>query len=143
MIELELIAPFGLRHVVRGPRAYMTPKSDGRMLLGSTMEEMGFDTRVTAGGLYSILEGGWEIVPGIYDLPVIDTFAALRPASRDNDPVVGWSDAPGVAVATGHFRHGVMIAPVTVQEMARSVVSGETSDWLKPFSPHRFSVAAA
>ena len=137
MIELKVEAPFGLRHVVRGPQAYMTPKSDGRLMVGATMEEMGFDTRVTAGGLYKILEGAWEIVPGIYDLPVIATFAGLRPASRDNDPLLGRSSAPGVVIATGHFRHGIMMTPVTAQEIARLIVSGETSTWIDPFAPGR------
>ena len=137
MVELRMEPPFGLRHVVRGPHAYMTPKSDGRLMLGATMEEMGFDTRVTAGGLYSILEGGWEIVPGIYDLPVVATFAGLRPASRDNEPLLGRSEAPGVVVATGHYRHGIMLTPVSAQEIARLVVSGETSAWIDPFAPGR------
>lgn len=135
MVELKVEPPFALRHVVRGPHAYMTPKSDGRLLVGATMEEMGFDTRVTAGGIYSILEGAWEIVPGIYDLPLIATFAGLRPASRDNEPLLGRSGAPGIVLATGHYRHGIMLAPVTAQEITRLVVSGETSHWIEPFGP--------
>lgn len=137
MVELQVEPPFDLRHVVRGPRAYMTPKSDGRLVVGATMEEMGFDTRVTAGGVYSILEGAWEIVPGIYDLPLIATFAGLRPASRDNEPLLGRSDAPGVVFATGHYRHGIMLAPVSAQEVARLLVSGETSSWIAPFGWRR------
>ncbi|HEX7071837.1 MAG TPA: FAD-dependent oxidoreductase, partial [Rhodothermales bacterium] len=137
MVELRVEAPFALRHVVRGPHAYMTPKSDGRLLVGATMEEMGFDTRVTAGGIYKILEGAWEIVPGIYDLPMLATFAGLRPASRDNEPLLGASEAPGVFYATGHYRHGIMLTPVSAQEIARLVVSGETSAWIGPFAPTR------
>ncbi|RMH59715.1 MAG: glycine oxidase ThiO [Bacteroidetes bacterium] len=138
MIELRVERPFALRHVVRGPQAYLAPKSDGRVLVGATSEEMGFDTRVTAGGLYTILEGAWEIVPGIYDLPVTDTWAGLRPASRDHAPILGMA-APGVVVATGHYRHGILLMPVTAQEVARLVLTGETSPWLQPFSPRRFS----
>lgn len=138
MLELKSEPPFGLRHVVRGPDAYLAPKSDGRVLVGATSEEMGFDTTVTAGGLYKVLEGAWEVVPGIYDLPVTDTWAGLRPASRDHAPILGTA-APGVIVATGHYRHGILLTPVTAQEVARLVLTGETSAWLDPFSPLRFS----
>lgn len=138
VIELSMELPFGLSHVVRGPDAYLAPKSDGRLVVGATSEEMGFDTRVTAGGLYHVLEGAWEVVPGIYDLPVTDTWAGLRPASRDHAPLLGPSGAPGVHLATGHFRHGILLAPVTAQELARQLLTGETSDWLIPFSPQRF-----
>ena len=138
MIELKVERPFSLQHVVRGPDAYLAPKSDGRLLVGATTEEMGFDTRVTAGGLYRLLEGAWEVVPGIYDLPVEDTWAGLRPGSRDHAPLSGRSAAPGILFATGHYRHGVLLTPVTAQEIARLVLSGETSSWLEPFSPRRF-----
>ena len=142
MIELKMEPPFGLQHVVRGPGAYLAPKSDGRLLIGATTEEMGFDTRVTAGGLYHLLEGAWEIVPGIYDLPVQDTWAGLRPGSRDHAPLLGRSAAPGIFFATGHYRHGVLLTPVTAQEMARLALTGETSTWLEPFSPQRFDVSS-
>jgi glycine oxidase len=138
MMELQMELPFGLEHVVRGPDAYLAPKSSGRLLIGATSEEMGFDTDVTAGGLYDLLEGAWEVVPGIYDLSVRDTWAGLRPASRDHAPVLGQSAAPGVVYATGHYRHGVLLTPVTAQEIARLIRTGETSRWLEPFSPRRF-----
>lgn len=138
MLELQIELPFDLRHVVRGPDAYLAPKSDGRLLVGATSEEMGFDTRVTAGGLYHVLEGAWEVVPGIYDLPVTDTWAGLRPASRDHAPILG-TIAPGLHVATGHYRHGILLAPVTAEEMTRLILQGETSSWLAPFVPSRFA----
>lgn len=139
MIELRMVRPFDLQHVVRGPHGYLVPKPSGRLLIGSTMEEMGFETEVTAGGLYKLLEGAWEIVPGIYDLPVKDTWAGLRPASRDHEPIIGFSSAPGVFIATGHFRHGVMLAPLTARVSADVILGRETSDWPGPFSPLRFS----
>ena len=142
MLEVQMELPFGLEHVVRGPDAYLAPKSSGRLLIGATSEEMGFDTEVTAGGLYDLLEGAWEVVPGIYDLPVNDTWAGLRPASRDHAPVLGTAPAPGVVYATGHYRHGVLLTPVTAQEIARLVRTGETSRWLEPFSPRRFDDAS-
>jgi glycine oxidase len=139
MIQLRMEVPFDLQHVVRGPDAYLAPKSNGRLVIGATSEEMGFDTDVTAGGLYDLLEGAWEVVPGIYDLPVDETWAGLRPATRDHAPILGQSAAPGVVMATGHYRHGILLTPVTAQEIARLVRTGETSDWLAPFSPTRFA----
>jgi glycine oxidase len=102
---------------------------------------MGFDTTVTAGGLYDLLEGAWEVVPGIYDLPMDETWAGLRPASRDHAPVLGPSGAPGILMATGHYRHGILLTPITAEEVAQQVRTGETSTWLEPFSPTRFSEA--
>jgi glycine oxidase len=142
MIELRMIPPFNLTHVIRGPHAYLAPKSNGRLLVGATSEEMGFDTDVTAGGMYQVLEGAWEIVPGIYDLPMVDIWAGLRPASQDHRPLLGEA-APGVIYATGHYRHGILLAPVTAEEVARLVLTGEHSPWIAPFSPARKAAAAA
>ncbi len=139
MIQLRRERPFDLQHVVRGPEAYLAPKSSGRVVVGATSEEMGFDTTVTAGGLYDLLEGAWEVVPGIYDLPVDETWAGLRPASRDHRPLLGTTAAPGVLMATGHYRHGILLTPVTAEELARLICTGETSQWLEPFLPTRFS----
>jgi glycine oxidase len=141
MMQLRRKRPFDLQHVVRGPDAYLAPKSNGRIVVGATSEEMGFDTTVTAGGLYDLLEGAWEVVPGIYDLPVDETWAGLRPASRDHAPLLGRSGAPGIHMATGHYRHGILLTPVTAEEVAHQLRTGETSPWLEPFSPTRFSEA--
>jgi glycine oxidase len=143
MIQLRRKRPFDLTHVIRGPDAYLAPKSNGRVIVGATSEEMGFDTTVTAGGLFDLLEGAWEVVPGIRDLPVDETWAGLRPASRDHAPLLGTSAAPGIIMATGHYRHGILLTPVTAEEIARLVRTGETSEWLEPFSPLRFSNASA
>ncbi|MFB6097839.1 MAG: glycine oxidase ThiO [Salinibacter sp.] len=139
MIQLRRKRPFDLQHVVRGPEAYLAPKSNGRIVLGATSEEMGFDTTVMAGALYDLLEGGWEVVPGIRDLPVDETWAGLRPASRDHAPLLGKTTAPGVLMATGHYRHGILLTPITAEEIARLIREGETSDWIQPFSPLRFT----
>ena len=143
MIQMRRKRPFDLQHVVRGPEAYLAPKSDGRIVMGATSEERGFDTTVTAGGLYDLLEGGWEVVPGIRDLPVDETWAGLRPATRDHAPLLGETTASGVVMATGHYRHGILLTPITAEEIARLIRTGETSDWLQPFSPRRFSEAGS
>ena len=139
ILELESDATFDLRHVVRGPDAYLVPKSNGRLLVGATSEEMGFNKEVTAGGLYHLLEGAVDVVPGIRELPVRSTNVGLRPGTRDNAPLLGPSGAPGVTYATGHYRHGILLTPVTAQEIARFVHSETVSEWLEPFLPSRFA----
>ncbi|MFK7848423.1 MAG: glycine oxidase ThiO [Rhodothermales bacterium] len=138
MIQLQIQAPFDLQHVVWGRDAYLAPKSNGRLLLGATMEERGFDKSVTAGGLYDLLDAGWKMVPGIYDLEVTDTWAGLRPASRDNEPLLGQSSIPNIIFATGHYRNGIVLVPITAEEITRLIIKKETSEWLVPFSPMRF-----
>lgn len=138
MAELKMVPPFGLSHVIRGPHAYLAPKSDGRLLVGATSEEMGFDTSVTAGGLYEILDGAWEVVPGIYDLPLTDVWAGLRPASKDHRPILGEA-AENIIFATGHYRHGILLAAITAEEIANLVLTGETSSWITPFAPLRLA----
>jgi glycine oxidase len=105
---------------------------------------MGFDVRVTGGGVYRLLEGAVEAVPGVEELPLAETWAGLRPAARDHQPLLGFGAAPGVALAAGHYRHGILLAPVTAEEVAAEVSarltgSGETSAWLAPFSPARLA----
>jgi glycine oxidase len=129
---------FDLQHVVRGPDAYVVPKDNGHVVVGATSEERGFDDAVTAEGLYENLEGGWEVVPGILDLAVHGVEVGFRPASRDHAPLLGPTAAPGIVVATGHFRHGILLTPVTAQEVARYVLDGTVSEWIEPFLPTRF-----
>lgn len=139
MIELKMIRPFSIEKVIRGPHGYIVPKAGGRLLIGATSEEMGFDTDVTAGGIYKLLEGAWEILPGIYDLPITATWAGLRPASRDHEPILGMSDAAGVFIATGHYRHGIMLTPQSAFVASELILGRETSPWPGPFSPTRFT----
>jgi glycine oxidase len=139
VIDLEHTRPFDLRHVVRGPDAYLVPKANGRLVVGATSEEKGFETDVTAGGLYNLLEGAIELVPGIRELSVRTLDVGLRPGTRDNTPLLGPSGTPGVLYATGHYRHGILLTPVTAQEIANLVHTGTISEWLEPFLPSRFT----
>lgn len=122
---------------------YMAPKSNGRLLIGATVEEVGFDMQVTAGGLLELLRIAWDTVPGLYDLPVLETWAGLRPASRDNAPILGRTDVEGLYVATGHYRNGILFAPVTAEDMAHVVLTGETTETIAPFAMDRFAVHSA
>ncbi|MGB3542230.1 glycine oxidase ThiO [Rubrivirga sp.] len=133
-----------LKHVVRGPDAYLVPKADGRLIVGATSEDGVTDSMVTAGGLYRLLEGAVEVVPGVEEMEVLETWAGHRPAARDHGPLLGQSAHPGVFYATGHYRHGVLLAPVTADGLALEVdafLDGrtETAPLLAPFSPRRFS----
>ncbi len=128
-----------IRHVVWGPDAYLVPRSDGRLLIGATVEEMGFDTRLTAGGMFEMLRAAWETLPGVYDLPVDETWAGLRPGSRDDAPILGPTAVTGLVLATGHHRNGILLAPLTGRAIGHFLLSGEVMDVIKPFALDRFA----
>ena len=128
------------RHVLYSPRGYLVPRQDGRLLAGSTSENAGFAKRVTAGGISSILRNTLEISPAIATLPVVDTWAGLRPRPADGLPVLGaCGEIDGVVYATGHYRNGILLAPLTAELITEAIVAGVTSPLLAPFSPDRFS----
>lgn len=128
------------RHVLYSPRGYLVPRQDGRVLAGSTSENAGFAKRVTAGGISSILQNSLEISPVIATLPVVDTWAGLRPRPADGLPVLGaCGEIDGVVYATGHYRNGILLAPLTAELITEAIVAGVTSPLLAPFSPDRFS----
>ena len=139
ILELKMEDPFRLQHVVRGPGAYLVPRTDGRLIVGATSEEMGFDKRLTAGGVYKVLEGAWELVPGIYDQELLNAEVGLRPGSRDHQPIFGLTDDPRLYIATGHYRHGVVLSAVTALESTKSILSGAESSEYAYFSPRRFT----
>lgn len=129
-------------HVIYSPRGYLVPRRDGRLLAGSTSENAGFTKQVTAGGISSILAHASEISPQINNLPIIDTWAGLRPRAADGLPVLGPCDEiDGLVYATGHYRNGILLAPVTGELIAEAVVEGHVSPLLAAFSPNRFKLA--
>jgi glycine oxidase len=137
LVRLRRDASFPLTHVIRAPRAYLLPKHDGTVVVGATQEEMGFDLTPTAGGMSDILRHAWELVPGIYDLPFEAVEVGLRPGSRDNHPIIGATDVRGLVMATGHFRHGILLAPATADAVAEGVMRGRYTG-AELFSPARF-----
>ena len=145
MLALQMEEGIVLQKVIRAPRAkyptdvYLVPKDDGRLVIGATSEEMGFDTRLTAGGLFELLRGTWEAVPGIYDLPVLETWTGLRPGSRDNAPILGETGVENLIMATGHYRNGILLTPITAREIASLIVTGKASETIAPFQLSRFS----
>ncbi|MFE7133926.1 glycine oxidase ThiO [Streptomyces sp. NPDC057638] len=135
-------APFlsrTIRAVVRGGHVYLVPRENGELVVGATSEEQGWDTSVTAGGVYELLRDAHELVPGITELPLTETRAGLRPASPDNAPLLGPTALPGLHLATGHYRNGVLLTPVTGDAMATALTDGALPSEALPFSPLRFS----
>ncbi|WP_329188527.1 glycine oxidase ThiO [Streptomyces sp. NBC_01428] len=138
-------APFlnrTVRAVVRGGHLYLVPRENGELVVGATSEELGWDTTVTAGGVYELLRDAHELVPGITELPLTETRAGLRPGSPDNAPLLGPTALDGLLLATGHFRNGVLLTPVTGDAMAHVLTTGELPDEARPFSPRRFAATA-
>ncbi|WP_228555777.1 glycine oxidase ThiO [Catenulispora pinisilvae] len=137
----EVFRPFlsrTVRYVVRNNQAYLVPRAHGELVLGATVEEQDYDTTVTAGGVYELLRDARELVPGITELPLIETRAALRPGTPDNAPMIGPTALPGLLYATGHYRHGVLLTPATADGMAEILATGAVPEALAPFSPQRF-----
>ena len=99
---------------------------------------MGFDTRLTAGGVFELLRGAWEAVPGIYELPLLETWTGLRPGSRDNAPILGETPVANLIYATGHYRNGILLTPITAYEIAKLILTGETSERIRRFRLDRF-----
>jgi glycine oxidase len=126
-------------HVIYSPRGYVVPRRDGRLLAGSTSERAGFAKQVTAGGIGSILGHAMEIAPSIARLAMLDSWAGLRPRASDGLPVLGpCGEIEGLFYATGHYRNGILLAPITGELIAQAVVDKIVSPLLAPFSPNRF-----
>lgn len=135
-------APFlsrTVRAVVRGSDVYLVPRENGELVLGATSEERGWDTTVTAGGVYELLRDAHDLVPGITELPLTQTQAGLRPGSPDNAPLLGPAALDGLLFATGHHRNGVLLAPVTGDALAEALTTGELPPYARPFAAHRFA----
>jgi len=135
-------APFlngAVRGVVRGRSVYLVPRDHGELVIGATVEELGYDTRVTAGGVYELLRAAHALVPGITELPLAEVCAGLRPGSPDNAPVIGPTALPGLIAATGHFRNGVLLTPITADAIAELLVDGKLPEEVRGFEPDRFA----
>lgn len=128
--------------IVRGLDVYIVPRPDGRVVVGATVEERGFDATVTAGAVHELLRRAYELVPGITELELTETTVGLRPGSPDNAPMIGRSSLDGLLIATGHHRNGILLAPVTADAIAELLVTGSTPEEIAPFSPQRFAPQA-
>ena len=144
MLALQMEAGITVKNVIRTVRAryptsvYLVPRTDGRLIVGATSEEMGFDMRLTAGGVFELLRGAWEAVPGVYELPLLETWTGLRPGSRDNAPILGETPVENLIYATGHYRNGILLTPITAYEISKLILTGETSERIARFRLDRF-----
>jgi glycine oxidase len=127
-----------VRGLVRGSAVYLVPRADGEIVVGATQEELGADITVTAGGVWKLLRDARLLVPGITELELAQAIAGLRPGTPDNAPVIGPAGLPGLVLATGHFRGGVLLAPATADIVAEYLVTGTVPELAAPFTVARF-----
>jgi glycine oxidase len=140
-LRMESNVPL-LRHVLWAPKAYLVPREDGRLIIGATSEERGFDASLTAGGMFALLEGAWRVLPGIEELAIDEMWVGFRPGSRDDAPLLGPSPVEGLVLATGHHRNGILLTPVTAGAVSDFILRGEVNDTIRPFAITRFAVTA-
>ena len=142
MMALRMEPAFPLlRHVLWAPEGiYLVPRLDGRLIVGATVEEKGFDQDLTAGGMLHLLRETWEVLPGIDELPIDEMWVGFRPTSRDDAPILGPTGLDGLVVATGHHRNGILLTPLTANAVSAYILTQELSDDIKPFGPGRFQL---
>jgi glycine oxidase len=131
------------RRNVRGLGVYAVPRGDGRVVVGATVEEHGFDVTVTAGGVHDLLRAAVELLPEVMELELTETVAGLRPGSPDNAPMIGPSGLDGLVIASGHYRNGILLVPVTAEGIATILAGNPVPDLIAPFSPSRFAPPVA
>jgi glycine oxidase len=127
-----------VRALVRGRQVYLVPASDDRLVVGATAEDRGFDATVTAGGVHDLLHDAIDVVPGVTELELVETLARWRPGSPDNAPLLGPASLPGLVLATGHYRNGVLLTPITGDVIADLLATGALPDVAGAFTPDRF-----
>jgi glycine oxidase len=128
-----------LKHVIRSPEVYLIPRSDGRILVGATVEESGFDKRTDVPTIQRLHREALSLVPELRSAKILEDWAGLRPGTPDALPILGATPTEGYYVATGHFRDGILLAPITAQVMADAITGAPPTHDLTPFSPTRFS----
>ena len=138
MLCLAMPARDLLKHVVRTPEVYLIPRTDGRLLVGATVEEAGFDKRTDPDTIQRFHRAALKLVPRLSEAKILEDWAGLRPGTPDGLPILGTTDIPGYYVATGHFRDGILLAPITAEVMADVVEGRAPAIDLSPFSPARF-----
>ncbi len=131
-----------VRGIVRGSSVYLVPRESGELVVGATQEELGADTTVTAGGVWELLRDARALVPGVTELALAEVVAGLRPGTPDNAPLLGPAALPGLVLATGHFRSGVLLAPVTADTVSRYLLTGQSDPLWAAFGPDRFPAVA-
>lgn len=132
-----------LRHVIRSREAYLVPRKDGRVIIGATVEDCGFDKTIDPAKIQQLHQKAANLVPSIGEAKILDAWAGLRPGTPDNLPIMGTGRLPGTYVATGHFRNGILLAPITGVLMAELIQGKRPRLDLQAFFPSRFAPAQA
>jgi glycine oxidase len=132
---------FYLRRVLRSAKGYLVPRADGRIIVGSTSEEAGFANGVTLEGLRQVRNAAIEMCPAVAEAEVIETWSGLRPGTPDDLPILGPSGVDGLLIATGHYRNGILLAPITARLIREWIVDGRTHFSADAYSPMRFARA--
>jgi glycine oxidase len=130
-------APEMITRTIRGSHVYLLPRGDGRVVIGGTIEERGFDTTVFAGAVLDLLRDARALVPDVSELELVEASAGLRPGSPDNAPIVGASNTPGLILATGHYRNGFLLAPATADAVVGVLRGGDWPETTRPWWPSR------
>jgi glycine oxidase len=130
-----------LERVLRMQPGYLVPRGDGRYVLGATIEERGYDTTVTVQGVFELLRDATELVPGVGELVIDELIAGIRPGTPDNAPILGAGAVAGLFWATGHYRHGILLTPITAELISGVLAGEELRELAAPFDPLRFALA--
>ena len=117
------------RHILASERVYLVPRPDGRLIVGATVEEMGFDTAVTAGGVHELLREAYRLLPDVAEMELLDAVAGLRPGTPNNLPIVVPGEIEGLVLATGHYRNGILLAPLAAETVADLLASDRRSSF--------------
>ena len=128
-----------LRGLARGQSVYIVPRTNGEVVVGATVEELGFDTQVTAGAVHELLRSAIALLPGIAELELVEASAGLRPGTPDNAPILGTTPVGGLILATGHYRNGILLTPITSDAITALLVDGNLPPVAEPFTLARFS----
>ncbi len=143
LVHLAASGPFGVAdRNIRGLDVYVVSRLSGKVIVGATVEEMGFDTIVTAGAIHELLRRAYELLPGVTELRFVRGLAGLRPGTPDNAPLLGATSVEGLVLATGHYRNGVLLTPISGVAIAELLATGAVPDTISAFSPSRFERGA-
>lgn len=132
-----------LQHVVHAPDVYVVPRSSGKILVGATVEDAGFSKAVEPSTIHQLLSAAAKYLPELGSAPIVESWAGLRPGTPDDLPILGPTDTPGVFAATGHFRNGILLAPITAKIMADVVTGKKPVFDINPFAASRFTTIKA
>jgi glycine oxidase len=138
VVTLKTDPSVKLQHLIRSPRVYLAQKDDDRLLIGASVEEKGTDKRITAGPVMELLHYAWEAVPLVYELEITELQSGFRPATRDHCPVIGAAGHDNIFYAAGHYRNGILLAPITAYALRDEILLGKKRNELSMFSPQRF-----